>query len=76
MKNMEIYALSPKNIYQTDYRGLTSIVRKVEIDCAAGTYARSVAEEIGRRLGVPATPKDLRRTRIDQFTVEQARILK
>ncbi|OHA06728.1 MAG: tRNA pseudouridine(55) synthase TruB [Candidatus Sungbacteria bacterium RIFCSPLOWO2_01_FULL_54_21] len=74
-RNMEIYALSLKSIEYIDYRGLTSIVLKIEMDCASGTYARSVAEEIGRMLGVPATLKDLRRTRIGTFSVEQARIL-
>lgn len=45
---------------------------KVEMDCASGTYARSVAEEIGRRLWVPATVRELRRTRIGAYRVEDA----
>lgn len=45
---------------------------KVEMDCSFGTYARSVAEEIGRRLGYPATTKDLRRTKIGDFSVENS----
>ncbi|MFH0814870.1 MAG: tRNA pseudouridine(55) synthase TruB [Candidatus Falkowbacteria bacterium] len=47
-------------------------VLRVEMDCAKGTYARSVAEEIGKRLGLPATIKELRRTRIGNFRVEDA----
>lgn len=72
IKKMEIFSLKLVKIY---YRGLASIVEpviKVEMDCASGTYARSVAEEIGRRLGIPATLQDLRRTRIGTFTVEEA----
>ena len=76
MRSMEIYSL---NLLDTSYyRGETSIVRpvlKIEMDCASGTYARSVAEEIGRRLGLPATLQDLRRTRIGHFSVSDAQQL-
>ncbi|MEW6617349.1 MAG: tRNA pseudouridine(55) synthase TruB [Patescibacteria group bacterium] len=42
------------------------------IDVSSGTYIRSLAEEIGKLLGVPATIKNLRRIRIGEFTIEQA----
>jgi len=45
---------------------------KVEMDCGHGTYARSVGEEIGKRLGYPATLQNLRRTKIGEFSVENA----
>lgn len=48
------------------------IVLDIEIDVGSGTYIRSIAEEIGRRLGIPATVKELRRTRIGDFKVENA----
>ena len=38
----------------------------------SGTYIRSLAEELGRRLGVPATLRDLRRTKIGDYTVDNA----
>ena len=75
IRKMEIFSLRFIDIC---YGGLASIanpVLKIEMDCASGTYARSVAEEIGRMRGVPATLKGLRRTRIGTFSVEQARIL-
>lgn len=50
-------------------------ILKVEMDCSKGTYARSIGEEIGRRLGYPATLKDLRRTKIGKFKVETAKKL-
>ncbi len=50
-------------------------VLRVEMDCAKGTYARSVAEEIGKRLGLPATIKELRRTKIGDFRVEDAQTI-
>ncbi len=42
------------------------------IDVSSGTYIRSIAEEIGRLLGVPATIKNLRRIRIGDFTITEA----
>jgi len=50
-------------------------ILEVELECGSGTYARSVAEEIGRRLGVPATLADLRRTNIGNIDVSQAKRL-
>jgi len=47
----------------------------VRFDVASGTYIRSLAEELGRRLGVPATLAGLRRTRIGEFRVEDAETL-
>ena len=41
----------------------------------SGTYIRSLAEEFGRRLGVPATLAALRRTRIGEFKIEDAQAL-
>lgn len=41
----------------------------------SGTYIRSLGEEIGRRLGLPATLKSLRRTRIGIFDVAHAKRL-
>lgn len=50
-------------------------VLRVEMDCEKGTYARSVGEEIGRRLGVPAMLENLRRTKIGDIGVERAKKL-
>jgi tRNA pseudouridine55 synthase len=41
----------------------------------SGTYIRSLAEEFGRILGYPATLQSLRRTRIGEFSVSDAREL-
>ncbi len=48
------------------------LVISLELEVASGTYIRSIAEELGRRLGYPATIKSLRRTRIGQFSIDQA----
>lgn len=64
------------NIMRLDFRGLRreaqGLVLEIELEAGSGTYARAVAEEIGRRIGVPATLAELRRTRIGDIGVERA----
>lgn len=45
---------------------------KAEFEVGSGTYIRSLAEELGRRLGTVATLANLRRTRIGGFSVVSA----
>lgn len=49
------------------------IVLTVTMDVSSGTYVRTIAGEIGKELGVPATVTKLRRTRIGPFDVKSAR---
>ncbi len=43
------------------------------VDCASGTYIRSLADDLGRLLGGGAYLNTLRRTRVNGFKVEDAR---
>jgi tRNA pseudouridine55 synthase len=45
---------------------------EVEVRCGKGTYIRSLARDLGARLGCGAYVKELRRTRVGPFTVDQA----
>ena len=45
------------------------------IACSSGTYIRSIASELGEKLGCGAHLEDLRRTRIGTFRVEDAALL-
>lgn len=45
---------------------------KVRWRVSSGTYVRSLAEELGRRLGFPAMLKNLRRTSIGDYPVDGA----
>ncbi|NQU83354.1 MAG: tRNA pseudouridine(55) synthase TruB [Parcubacteria group bacterium] len=67
IRKVEIYYLK-----LLDYKKDTL---RVEMECEKGTYARSVGEEIGKRLEYPATLKDLRRTKIGDIKVEDAKKL-
>jgi len=50
-------------------------VAKVRFLVGSGTYIRSLAEELGCRLGYPATLQNLRRTKVGPFNIEQAQKL-
>jgi tRNA pseudouridine55 synthase len=43
----------------------------VEIDCGKGTYIRSIARDLGTKLGCGGLVQTLRRTRVGPFTAEQ-----
>ena len=47
----------------------------IELTCSAGTYVRSLANELGRKLGCGALLESLRRTRVGSFSISQARTL-
>ena len=47
----------------------------VEVDCSSGTYIRALARDVGAALGVGGHLTALRRTRVGQFGLEQARTL-
>ena len=45
---------------------------KIRVACSAGTYIRTLAEDIGRKLGTGAHLTELRRTAAGKFTIDQA----
>jgi|GEM_PF-935597 len=51
------------------------VVVTVRFAVASGVYVRSLGEELGRRLGYPATLQALRRTKVGEFTVENAQLI-
>jgi tRNA pseudouridine55 synthase len=48
---------------------------EVRVACSAGTYVRTLAEDFGKRLNVGAHLAELRRTRVGDFPIEQAKTL-
>lgn len=48
---------------------------RVRVQCSAGTYLRSIAHDLGRKLGCGAFLADLRRLASGEFTIEQSRTL-
>lgn len=47
-------------------------VLSIEVTCSAGTYIRSLAADLGRLLGGGAHLRNLRRTAVGDFTIEEA----
>jgi tRNA pseudouridine55 synthase len=47
-------------------------VLRIEVDCGAGTYVRSLAADLGRLLGSGAHLRNLRRIAVGPFTIEEA----
>ena len=43
----------------------------MEVDCGKGTYIRSIARDLGAKLGCGGLVQTLRRTRVGPFTAEQ-----
>lgn len=69
IKEMKIYSMTLDVFdYETD-----SVIAGVTMDVSSGSYVRSIAEEIGRLLDVPATTKEIRRLRIGDFDIKDAR---
>ena len=71
IRAMEVRAVELLGFKTQEGKGII----KARFDVGSGTYIRSLAEELGRRLGFPATLWNLRRTRIGDFRVEDARQL-
>lgn len=44
----------------------------LRVTCSAGTYIRTLAEDMGRKLGTGAHLSELRRTRAGKFTISQS----
>jgi tRNA pseudouridine55 synthase len=44
----------------------------ITISCSSGTYARSIANGIGRQLGIPALALHILRTKVGEYSVEDS----
>jgi tRNA pseudouridine55 synthase len=66
----------PVTVYRFDVSpGLTPGVFRIEVECSSGTYVRVLAADLGVALGGGAHLRNLRRTRIGSFSVEDARLV-
>lgn len=45
---------------------------QIEVECSKGTYIRTLCEDISNELGTVGYMKELQRTKVGQFTIEQA----
>ena len=63
------------NVYAIDLTEFDGFSARVQVRCSTGTYLRSIAHDVGQRLGCGAFLESLRRTRSSHFTEDQARTL-
>lgn len=47
-------------------------VLRIDVECSAGTYIRTLADDLGRLLGGGAHLRNLRRTHVGEFTLAEA----
>lgn len=66
--------LKPRNIeiYKIDFLDYKWPILKIRVSCSTGTYIRSLAHDIGQKLGCGAYLNELRRTKVGKFTLDQA----
>jgi tRNA pseudouridine55 synthase len=60
------------HIYGIDVLHYDHPLLKLQVRCGKGTYIRSLARDLGERLGCGALIQTLRRTRVGPFTVDDA----
>ncbi len=83
MKGKKAYELARKGeevrfeprkviIYKLDLVSYDYPLLKINCEVSSGTYIRSLARDIGEKLGVGAYLKNLRRTKIGEFQVSEA----
>ncbi|MFQ5636644.1 MAG: tRNA pseudouridine(55) synthase TruB [bacterium] len=70
----EVVERTPRkvHIYRIELLDFQNPFLNVKVICSRGTYIRSLAFDIGEKLGCGAYLKDLTRTRIGQYTIDDA----
>jgi len=71
VRDMKVYEAELEGCYLAHTRAVV----RVRFSVGSGTYIRSLAEEFGRRAGYPATLQYLRRTKVGEFRIEDAKTL-
>lgn len=71
-RRMTVYQAESVSIAEHKHEAFKHIKVQVRFSVTSGTYIRSLAEELGRLLDVPAVLYSLRRTRVGDFMVEDA----
>ena len=64
--------LSDIEIYDIEVLGSSNSELEIKVQCSTGTYIRSLAHDIGTKLGTGAILEELKRTTIGDFDLSQA----
>lgn len=73
-RKKKFFELKPIEVQVFEFRltGVEGSLARFVIECAAGTYIRSLAHEMGAQLGCGAHLAGIVRTAVGEFTVDQA----
>jgi tRNA pseudouridine55 synthase len=72
-KGIEVEVKSKEiQIYNIDFQGYENQILTIEISCSKGTYIRSLANDIGKKLNSGAYLYALTRTKIGDYDVANA----
>lgn len=77
VREMRVMSAAVENIEvsfsDADMETVGRLVVTVRFFVGSGTYIRSLAEELGNRLGYPATLRNLRRTKVGEFDIKDSK---
>src|SRR5579885_1567018 len=73
-RKKEVVELKPVDVELFEYRlaDLEGTLARFVIECSSGTYIRSLAHEMGEKLGCGAHLAEIERTAVGEFSIEQA----
>jgi tRNA pseudouridine55 synthase len=73
-RKKQIVELKPVEVELFEYRltGIEGSIARFVIECSSGTYIRSLAHEMGQKLGCGAHLAEIERTAVGEFSLEQA----
>jgi tRNA pseudouridine55 synthase len=70
----QVVELKPTSVELYEYRltGIDGSIARFSIECSSGTYVRSLAHDMGLKLGCGAHLAEISRTAVGEFSLEQA----
>jgi tRNA pseudouridine55 synthase len=70
----EVVELKPAPVEVFEYRltGMEGAMARFSIECSSGTYIRSLAHDMGQKIGCGAHLAEITRTAVGEFSLEQA----
>jgi tRNA pseudouridine55 synthase len=70
----QVVELKPASVELYEYRltGIDGSMARFSIECSSGTYIRSLAHDMGEKLGCGAHLAEITRTAVGEFSLEQA----
>jgi tRNA pseudouridine55 synthase len=73
-RKKQAVALKPVEVELFEYKltGIEGSLARFVIECSSGTYIRSLAHDMGQKLGCGAHLAEITRTAVGEFSIEQA----